>query len=319
MLRVLNSFKVRSGLKLVDYRLGEDLDSQEIKVYFQSRDYKIGNLQNSGRHVTGILTKAGEKYFLKLSTSEGISIVTQNEFNWNNYFNANNLNNKFHVPKNFDSGYFKDKYFYLITNYFNGKLLCQFRDQYQNLNLLTKSLTQIIELAENIQQLPDYTFAIAQYQDGDSKLRFINKANAWFDDIPINIRDKYNLQLLIKVAIKGIDKLFSKPRHGDFAPWHIMTLGNNKLGLIDGEHALSDGVENYDICYFIQRVFSVLKKPDIAENIYLELRKRKYEVEKLKTILAARAIGGFLDESLNSNPDYMFANAFKDWVLALND
>lgn len=93
-----------------------------------------------------------------------------------------------------------------------------------------------------------------------------------------------------------------------------MKLKDNSLGLIDGEHARVDGVENYDICYFIQRVFSIVKNLDIANSIVEELLKRGYEKEKLKPVLAARAIGGFLDESLAPNPDYSYAAKFTTFV-----
>ncbi|MEI7900359.1 MAG: hypothetical protein WCK89_08900, partial [bacterium] len=60
---------------------------------------------------------------------------------------------------------------------------------------------------------------------------------------------------------------------------------------------------------------SVLQKPDIAKRIYFELMKKRYDANKLKTVLASRAIGGFLDESLKGNPDYKFAEKFRIWVM----
>lgn len=39
--------------------------------------------------------------------------------------------------------------------------------------------------------------------------------------------------------------------------------------------------------------------------------------KNLRVVLSARAIGGFLDESLNNNPDYKFADSFKKWVLGI--
>lgn len=97
----------------------------------------------------------------------------------------------------------------------------------------------------------------------------------------------------------------------------MIKLPDKKIGLIDGEHSLANGVEGYDICYFIQRVFSVLKNPYIAESIYSELLARGYKTDKLRTVLAARAIGGFLDESLRDEPDYTVADNFKDWVMGV--
>ncbi len=149
----------------------------------------------------------------------------------------------------------------------------------------------------------------------DYGTRFIDKTNLWFKDIPTDIRKRFKVQSLLDIVGKGAGELQARPRHGDFTPWHIIKLQDRKIGLIDGEHFLASGVEGYDICYFIQRVFSVLKNPFIAKKIYSKLLSRGYKKDKLQIVLAARAIGGFLDESLSDKPDYKFANNFKDWVI----
>ena len=97
----------------------------------------------------------------------------------------------------------------------------------------------------------------------------------------------------------------------------MIILKNNKLGLIDGEHAMSQGVEGYDICYLIQRLFSVLKNKKIARELYSILLKKNYSKEKLQVMLCARVIGGFLDESLSPSPNFEIAEEFKNWVLNL--
>lgn len=315
MTRTLNSFKIRSGGKILDYRQGEKLNLNEIKSFFQS-SYDVKKIWNGSRHVLGILTKGGVTYFLKLSTTEGISVVTKNEYDWNNYFNKYfPTNSSYLVPKNYDSGLYQNKYFYLITDYFNGELLCNINATYENTNQLIEYIPRVIAFSEVIQQLPAIEFTKHEYEESDYKVRFINKVKGWFNDIPVDVRKKYRIRVLLEIVEKGVSKLSSKPRHGDFTPWHMIKLPDKKLGLIDGEHFLPNGVEGYDICYLIQRVFSVLRNPSIAADIYTELLKRGYEKNKLKTVLAARAIGGFLDESLKEKPDYQVANQFKDWVI----
>jgi hypothetical protein len=92
-------------------------------------------------------------------------------------------------------------------------------------------------------------------------------------------------------------------------------LPDGKLGLIDGEHYMPNGVQYYDIGYFIQRIFSVLKQPAIAGDLYMMLMEIGYDREALGTILAARGIGGYLDVSLTPSPDYGRSNSFHDWVM----
>jgi len=116
---------------------------------------------------------------------------------------------------------------------------------------------------------------------------------------------------------QGAEKLEKKTRHGDFVPWHMMLFENGRLGLFDGEHAMSDGVEYYDMCYFIHRVFSVLEQPEFAKEILAALVARGYDIEKLRVVLAARGIGGFLDRYLTNDSKFDIDDDFAEWVLGL--
>lgn len=317
MARVLNSFKVRLEDKILDYRLGEKLNLDKIKSFFQS-SYNVKKLWNGNRHVLGILAKNNVDYFLKLSSSEGISVVTENEYYWNNYFNQYAPRNTHYiVPQNYSSGLYEGKYFYLITDYLDGKLLCEIGDIGEKASCLSEYIPRVIELSELIQQLPFVEFANSKYGESDYLARFIDKVKAWFSDIPDDVCKEFNIEVLLRIVEEGVSELFGKSRHGDFAPWHVIKLQDKKIGLIDGEHFLANGVEGYDICYFIQRVFSVLKNPSLAKDIYSQLKEKGYQVDKLKTVLAARAIGGFLDESLKEKSDYEYAKNFQDWVTKL--
>lgn len=309
--RILKSFKIRSGSKLLDYRSGEKLNLSKIKSFFQGK-FNVKKIWQGSRHVLGVLNRDNKDYFLKLSTSKGISLVTRNEYGWNDYFNKYFPRNyPFQVPRNYDCGLYENIFFYLITDYLDGKLLCDINESATQLTSYTEN---IILLSELIQQMPRLKFSTLS-DKGDFRQKFTEKVNKWFDDSPAGIRKQYKVGNLLKIVEEGVDDLTSRSRHGDFTPWHMILLKNKKLGLIDGEHARSDGVEGYDICYFLQRVFSVLKDPLLAQNIYSQLLAKGYEKNKLKTVLAARAIGGFLDESLRDEPNYKFANNFKDWVI----
>ena len=140
---------------------------------------------------------------------------------------------------------------------------------------------------------------------------FFDKTKLWYDDIPEDIAEKYQIYKLLNIVEK--DDLEIKPRHGDFAPWHIMEINDGKFLLIDGEHARADGVEMYDIAYFIQRVYSVSKNPQLA----IKISEKLGDLDKLKIVLAARAIGGYLDESLTPDPDYKYAESFQKFILSL--
>lgn len=304
MSRNLNSFKIQAGNKILDYRTGRNLNLAEVKAFF-SKKYQVQNIWSGPRHIFGLLKKGNITLFLKLSTSEGISLTTRREFEWNNYFQENFPGNlPFGAPENFDSGFYKKIYFYIICDYFQGNLLCSLNAGSKEINKIADYIPSVVEFSRVIQNLP---------AGRKKETSLLEKTKNWFFDIPENIRKKYEINILLKIAESGIKDLNPKPRHGDFTPWHLIE-SKGKLIVFDGEHWQSKSVENYDICYFIQRIFAVLKNPDIAQKIYAHLKNLGYEQDKLKTVLAARAIGGFLDESLNINTDYRYAEAFKKFV-----
>ncbi len=302
----LKAFEVVINGQVFDYRLGKSLDLDEVKLFFEQKDYEVTKLTNAGRHLLGQLKKNDTDYFLKLAPTVGISILTQNEYRWNDEYNKKSTSTRFLVPKNIESGYFQDSLFYEVTTFIKGRPITQ--SDYPN----------IIDFSEHIQSL---ALRLDHYDENAKNMVhgtwFIAKTQRWYEAVPELIRQTYELHELRTISPEQVNNLKDKPRHGDFAPWHFIKLEGGELILIDGEHAIEGGVEYYDICYFIQRVFSVEKNPESAKKIFAMLIKRGYDKNKLKMVLAARAIGGFLDESLTQKPDYTFADKFKSWIESL--
>ncbi len=310
----LKAFQIKVNDKTLDYRLGAELNLNQVKTFFEKK-YIVRKLWSGGRHILGILEKDHKELFLKIATTEGISAVTQNEYRWNEQFNRlipRKLSN-FWVPQNYDCGIYKNKLLYLITEKFAGELLAEKPQKMKISTVFINLIPVIIKFSELIQTLNLVNLPIQE----DPNYQKIEKTTVWYNDIPKNIIEKYRVYDLLEIVKSGMPRLLRKPRHGDFTPWHLFKLSSGQLGLIDGEHARGNGVEYYDIGYFIQRIFSELQNPDFAKEILSVLLKSKYDLEKLKVILSARAIGGFLDESIKPKPDYEFSNRFKDWVLRL--
>ena len=312
----MKAFEIKANGKILDYRITKNLDLDKVIDFF-SQKYKVIKIWQESRHVLGIIEKKNQKLFLKLSTTEGISAVTEIEYKWNDEFNrlvTRDIN--FWVPKNIDSGFYNQNLFYFISDYFDGKLLAQRPLNNTSIKNYSQNLLLIIDLSEFIQKLEvDY---LSSKDVEEYKAWFLNKVISWYKAVPQDVTDKFSLNDLLTIVKNGYLNLEKKTRHGDFTPWHMFELSNGKIGLIDGEHAMKNGVEYYDISYLIQRTFSVLKKPGFAKKILDILVERKYNMDKLKVILASRAIGGFLDESLVSKkPDYTIANDFKNWFIKL--
>ena len=309
----LKAFQIKIGGQILDYGLGKQLSLEKIRSFFK-KSYEVKNLWTGGRHVLGILERDDRKLFLKLSTTKGISELTKNEFRWNEQFHelvSRKLSN-YWVPQNIASGMFNDRLFYLITDYFEGQMLIKGPGNLEISKLLIDNIDNVINFSELIQNLKLENFYIEE--DQNFRKSFLNKVISWYKEVPENIAYEYKINDLLKIIERDIDIIQSKPRHGDFTPWHLIKLTGGQLGLIDGEHAKKNGVEYYDIGYFIQRVFSELRNQNLAEKILSLLVKKNYNIGKLKIVLAARGIGGFLDESLKPSPDYTFSNKFKSFV-----
>lgn len=314
----LKAFQIRVNGKVLDYRLGEELNLERIRAFFEKK-YLVRKLLSGGRHILGILEKNNQILFLKLATTEGISAVTKNEYNWNEQFNklVSRQVSDFRVPQNEECGTYKDKFFYLITEKFDGELLTKRPESTKTSAAFLDLLPTVVEFSELIQKL-EITNP-SDEENSDHKKIFYEKTKLWYGDIPNNIKAKYKVGDLLKIVEEGVPSLQKKARHGDFTPWHLIKLKGRQLGLIDGEHAKNNSVEYYDIGYFIQRVFSILQNPDLAKKILSILIESKYNIEKLVVILATRGIGGFLDESLTPHPNYEFSDMFKNWVIKLNN
>lgn len=314
MKKNLGAFKIRVDGKILDYRMGKNLKLADVRNFF-SKKYKVKKLWQGPRHVLGEFEKSNEKLFLKLSTTEGIGAVTKNEYRWNEKFNSQikRPQSNYWVPKNYDCGLYQNKLFFLITDKLEGEFLAKEPAKSKISETFLSIIPEIISFSDLIQKLEIKT-ANRKHSHEDI---FLNKTKSWLNAIPRDVQSKYDLKNLHKIVNNAARNLKARTRHGDFTPWHMIKLGTGQIGLIDGEHAIQNGVELYDIGYFIQRVFSVLKNPKLAKDILNLLDDKGLEIKKLRCILAARAIGGFLDESLASSPDYSYADKFKKWTISI--
>ena len=315
MKKNLGAFKIEADGKILDYRLGKNLKLADVRNFFNKK-YKVKKLWQGPRHVLGELEKSDKKLFLKLSTTDGIGAVTKNEYNWNDEFNnqIKRSTSNYWAPKNYDCGLYQNKLFFLITDKLEGEFLAKEPAKSKISQTFISSIPDVTAFSQLIQEM--------DIKNTNQKISawdiFLDKTQSWLDGISKDVQKQYDLEKLYKRVAKGVLDLKAKPRHGDFAPWHLIKLEGERLALIDGEHALKNGVELYDIGYFIQRVFSVLKNPKLAGDILNLLDDNGMDIKKLSCILAARTIGGFLDESLAHIPNYSYADQFRKWISALD-
>lgn len=312
----MKAFEVSFNGKVFDYRLGTNLNLKEVREFFEKKGFVVNKIRQEKRHVVGILQKDNKTYFLKLSTTDGISATTHIDYNWNKEINKYlNGNLVFTVPKNIDEGYYNNLY-YILEEYFKGDLLARRPTPHSKEDGYKNYIDRIIEMSEVIQ-----TFKLEPLSERDKEDYagwFLEKVKSWYNEIPQDVQQKYNTNELLKIVENGYRNLEKRLRHGDFTPWHMIKLQNGKIGLIDGEHAMSNGVKYYDISYFIQRIFAPMGDELSANEILHKLKNKNCNIQKLKVVLASRAIGGFCDEALVlDQADFERADKFKNWVLNL--
>lgn len=309
----MDAFKIKKGGKVLDYRQSLALDLDSVRYDF-SKKYKVLSVRQPGRHVIIEIDKNGQEYIIKLASTEGIGARTEGEKLWNEEFNKYSKTEEFRVPKNLEDGYYNGLY-YLVTEKFKGDHLSTLRGEN---NMIDEFIDRIIAFSEHIQNLPLNIESRDLIEHNNAQGWFVEKTQNWLKTLSPDVIDEYRVNKLMEMVKEGSSKLLEKPRHGDFTPWHMIALKDG-LGLIDGEHAHSHGVEYYDIAYFIQRVFSVINRKDQAVTIVEKLLSNgKSNINKLKIVLLSRAIGGFCDEFLSPVPNFKKAQEFADFVQKLS-
>src|SRR3990167_6194423 len=142
------AFQIKKGGRILDYLHGKNLNFADVARFLEQKKYRVVTFKNTGRHVVGVLEKNSKNYFLKLSTSEGISYLTENEALWNKKFNTNvkRSGSSFWVPYIEEEGYYQKNLFYMITDNFEGKFLAE-RNTKSTPNILKKYIDLVIEFA----------------------------------------------------------------------------------------------------------------------------------------------------------------------------
>lgn len=267
----------------------------EAKQYFESLGYEVIKIEQIWRHITGILKKGESQYFLKLATSEEIGKKTENECRWNSYINSFSDDKKLSmaVPKVVDSGKWNNL-FWFLAEYVEGKLIASPNENQtklleENLGLFARTAKEIILIDPEISLLGDDGVDSPE----EKKRKMIEKIENWAKESGKDIAE------LVKETITGIENVIFAPVHGDFVPWHGIKSNNGNIYLVDGESAKMKGIKFYDVAYFYHRVYTKMKRSDLADRFLDEFRKiysfSEEDKKCFKFILGQRIIGGYFD------------------------
>lgn len=121
--------------------------------------------------------------------------------------------------------------------------------------------------------------------------KLLESASEWAGRVP---RD---LSAYLQVIERLKKDLTRAPAHGDFVLRQIYPLDNNKLGLIDGEHAALFGPRYYDVAQFFLRTYLDHNTPDQAIQFLREFKelltpnRQSTFWPQLKPVLIQRFLG----------------------------
>lgn len=260
-----------------------------VKNFLKKKGYSVIKIWRPWRHVVAIVKKDNQPLFFKMATTLKTSQMTENEFNWNKrVLKQLDPQAPFIVPQNIEKGYFQKRLFFVINEYFGDQTLAEkYPPQTKRLDQWTIKIAQASYLISQI--------------NGEAEERQKEKpigdhlsasASEWFSQL------KSNLQPLLKVISQARFQVKRAFNHGDFVPWHMYALKNNKFGLTDAEHG-GFGAQYYDVAYFYTRVRQSLEEKELARKFLLEFRKLLLKKEQnnfwseLKPVVAQRLIGDF--------------------------
>ena len=275
------------------HRKSQLLEIKDITKYLQTNGFSSIKLQQQCRHITGSVVKNRIIQFFKLASTVEVAERTKNEFKWNELIN-NTKGLTISVPKNYESGEYKGL-FWLTCKFAEKAPLAdasqtdKTKKLEKNLNKIALTAADILNIKTNI-LLPNDK---KETEEKDMQKVFLDRLKHWMSLFDKDVDDLYRfIEKRMKFAQIA-------PSHGDFVPWHMLTTKNNKLLLIDGEHSKIEGFKFYDVAYFYHRVYTKLKRPDIADSFLKEFNNifsfNKSDKECFRLILAQRVIGGYMD------------------------
>lgn len=272
----------------------EYLNLEDVARHMESKGYKVQNLEQIWRHVTGLIKFENEKLFLKMASTKEIGVRTMNEKCFNE--NANTIWKKylnfFKVPKIFDEGVYNGNYWF-VSEYIFGKQMSG--DSPKRREMTDKDLRQASLMAKNILDLTDYCL-LPKDKEHLKHLwadRIQNISKLWSKEV------KYNTNNLLRFIEERRNDIEVSMSHGDFTPWHIMNTKKDEYFLVDSEASQSGGLRHYDAAYFYHRVYTNLKQPEIAESFLEKYKDVLSWTEKdelaFAPVLASRIMGGFFE------------------------
>ncbi len=278
------------------------LDQAAVAEFLKTIDFQVKHMVQEWRHLTAFGMYQRRPAVFKLASTLKVARYTRNEWAWNDAVNAVPVLSRPHllVPTNLAEGMF-GRLFYLIAEFYPGEPLAQGHEVLSD--RVAELLPLIAQVTREIELLPlplDSQFGRRHtrrknYQAGE---RLLSSAIEWAAQVPLNL-DKY-----LQVIEQARPSTQTSPAHGDFVLRQMFVL-DDKIGLIDGEHAGLKAPRHYDVAQLYIRLRHDFKAHALA-NQYLQLFKALLTPaekttfwEEIKPVLLQRYIGDLWGSAKN--------------------
>ncbi len=279
-----------------------NIDGKKLNQFLKSIGFEIQQIFQPWRHVIAIGKYQNKDAIFKLASTKTTSTHTKNEYYWNEVVHSTHLKYRqnFTVPQNLSFGNYGNL-FYLIEEKFMGEPFVE--NNVLNISMLSSKIKRIAIAIREIETLP-ISKTSNFYKDQSKKERkpigesLYNSAKFWAS------RSSLNLDELLLVLEKNKNNVRTCVGHGDFSPRQLY-YENEKIGIIDGEHAGIKGPIYYDTAYFYIRLRSEYDQKDLANHFLIEFKnllkieEKETFWEDLKPVLIQRYIGSVWDRGNN--------------------
>jgi aminoglycoside phosphotransferase len=281
----------------------EEISLEHVSNFINTLGYEVLSIEQQWRNVTAKIRLAERDFFFKLGSTPEISERTLNEASFSNY--TNSLKDiPIGCPSVIKTGNYNENS-WIIVDWIEGVQLVpkQSKDK-QYVAPLENNLSKIVDYLKFLDS-QRVTFPLTldkerivrvmgkKLEEGAGKFFAQIKEKQPSEDTLSNIE---NLLTYIRNNINHIDIVLT---HNDFVPWHIMIDSQQKLYVIDAEHASFYYNRFHDVATFYHRIFVFMDNARLAESFF-ETVKTTFNIDsgsteetQLKLAIALKLVGGY--------------------------
>lgn len=301
---LVENFKTQKGNS---YGPSGVIDYGAVNDSLKTFGYSVEDSLSKGRYYIAKISKQGESFIFKMSTSEGINEALLNEKSWNEQMYSRSKNTDFlRIPQVIESGDF-NSLSYIVTSFFEGERYVDLiqKGNDEGIDIIVKSHIYI----DSLKDVKTYK-NIVEDEMGKSFSSVKEKANSYIT-VAENFASEvngHNLTPLITI-LRGYEQMDELGlNHNEFEPFNFI-ISNGKVCLYHGERASARSPRLFDVAIMYSKLYYTYGFPDLAKR-YLSSFMEEYRGDSdyfkfaFKVMLASRVVGGYWDSSRNyeNNP-----------------